>query len=39
MKEKFLTKENLWALLLTLIVVAVLIATTDSTPTWIYQGF
>jgi hypothetical protein len=39
MKEKFFTKENLWALLLTLIAIAVLIATTDSTPTWIYQGF
>ncbi len=39
MKEKLLSKENLWALLLTLIAVAILIATTDSTPTWIYQGF
>ena len=39
MKEKLFTKENLWAVLLTLIVIAVLIATTDSTPTWIYQGF
>lgn len=39
MKEKLLSKENLWALLLCLIIVAVLIATTDSTPSWIYQGF
>jgi hypothetical protein len=39
MKEKIFTKENLWAFLLALIAVAVLIATTDSTPTWIYQGF
>ena len=33
------SNENLWALLLCLIVIAVLILTADSTPLWIYQGF
>ena len=39
MKEKLLTKENLWAIALCLIAIALLIATTDSSPIWIYQGF
>ena len=39
MKNKLFSQENLWALLLVLILVAVLIATTDSAPIWIYQGF
>jgi len=39
MKEKLLTRENLWALALCLIVIALIIATTDSSPIWIYQGF
>jgi hypothetical protein len=39
MKAKLFTHENLWALLLFLIAVAVLLATTDNTPIWIYQGF
>jgi hypothetical protein len=34
-----LTRENLWALLLCLILIALVIFTTDSSPTWIYQGF
>jgi hypothetical protein len=33
------SKENLWALLLCLIIIAVLILTADSSPLWIYQGF
>ena len=36
---KFLTRENLLALLLCLILIALVIFTADSSPTWIYQGF
>lgn len=32
-------KENLLALLLALILVALVIFTADTSPTWIYQGF
>jgi hypothetical protein len=37
--QRFLSRENLLALALTLIVIAVLIATADQSPQWIYQGF
>jgi hypothetical protein len=33
------TPENIWAFILFLIVVALIIFTTDSSPVWIYQGF
>jgi len=33
------TRENLYALLLCLILIALLILTADQTPQWIYQGF
>ena len=33
------SRENLFALLLCLIVIFVIILTTDSSPRWIYQGF
>jgi hypothetical protein len=33
------TPENLWAFLLFLIVIALIVFTTDSSPAWIYQGF
>jgi hypothetical protein len=33
------TWENLLALLLALILIALMIFTTDTSPTWIYQGF
>ena len=36
---RFLTRENLLALLLALLLVAILIFASDTTPTWIYQGF
>jgi hypothetical protein len=36
---KLLTRENVFALALCIIVILVLIVTADSTPTWIYQGF
>lgn len=32
-------RENLWALVLCLIIIAVLVLTADSAPLWIYQGF
>jgi len=34
-----LSKENVLALLLALMVIFLLIATTGSSPQWIYQGF
>ncbi len=39
MRFPFLTRENLWALLLCLILIAVVILTAESAPLWIYQGF
>ena len=36
---KIFTPENIWAFILFLIVVALIIFTTDSSPVWIYQGF
>lgn len=32
-------KENYYALLLTLIILALYLLTADSSPVWIYQGF
>jgi len=37
--RRLLTKENAFALGLCLIVIFLLIATSDSTPQFIYQGF
>jgi hypothetical protein len=39
MVKKLLSKENLYALLLSLILVVLLIMTADQSPQWIYQGF
>ena len=36
---RWLTQENLAAVGLCVIVVAVIILTADSSPQWIYQGF
>ncbi len=33
------TKENAYALALCLIVIWVIVATADTSPQWIYQGF
>jgi len=33
------TRENLLALVLCLILIALVIFTADTSPTWIYQGF
>jgi hypothetical protein len=37
--QAIFTRENLLALLLCLILIALVIFTTDTSPTWIYQGF
>jgi hypothetical protein len=36
---RIFSTENIWAFVLFLIVVALIIFTTDSSPAWIYQGF
>ena len=33
------TPENIWAFVLFLIVITLIVFTTDSSPVWIYQGF
>jgi hypothetical protein len=37
--HRLFTRENLYALLLCLILIALLILTADQAPQWIYQGF
>jgi hypothetical protein len=39
MRRKLFTRENLYALLLCLILVLVILLTVDQSPQWIYQGF
>ena len=39
MFRKLLSRENVFALCLCLIVIVLIIATTDTSPQWIYQGF
>lgn len=43
MKNKLIrtifNRENLLALVLALVLIALVIVTADNTPTWIYQGF
>ncbi len=39
MKRHLFTRENLWAVVLCLILIALTILTADSAPLWIYQGF
>ena len=39
MLRKLFSRENMYALLLCLIIIAVLILTADQAPQWIYQGF
>lgn len=36
---RLFSRENIFALCLCLLVIAVLIVTTESAPQWIYQGF
>ena len=37
--KRIFTRENVWALVLCLILVALVVFTADLSPTWIYQGF
>jgi len=37
--RKVFSRENVFALLLCVIVIMVIIVTADSSPQWIYQGF
>jgi hypothetical protein len=39
MLRRLISRENLYALLLCLILILTLILTTDQSPQWIYQGF
>lgn len=39
MKFHLFTRENLWALLFCLALIVLVILTTSSAPTWIYQGY
>jgi hypothetical protein len=38
-RERIFTRENLWALIFCLILVALTVLSADLSPTWIYQGF
>jgi hypothetical protein len=38
-RRRLITKENLLAVILCLILILLVIFTADSSPTWIYQGF
>jgi hypothetical protein len=37
--RRLVSRENLWALVFALVLVLLVIVTTDSAPLWIYQGF
>jgi hypothetical protein len=37
--SRILSRENVFALALCLIVIMVIIVTSDASPQWIYQGF
>jgi hypothetical protein len=37
--KSLFSRENLWALVLCLILIALVILTTGNAPIWIYQGF
>jgi hypothetical protein len=37
--KRIFSRENLFALLLCLIILGVIIVTADASPQWIYQGF
>lgn len=39
LSQTLFTRENLLAVLLCLILIALVIFTADTSPTWIYQGF
>jgi hypothetical protein len=37
--RKYISQENIFALIVCLILIALLIMTSDQAPQWIYQGF
>jgi hypothetical protein len=37
--KSFFSRENIWALVLALLLAALVIMTASSAPAWIYQGF
>jgi hypothetical protein len=37
--SRLATRENLWALVLCLMLIALVVFTADASPQWIYQGF
>lgn len=37
--KRLFTPENIWALVLFVILVALIVLTTGDSPNWIYQGF
>jgi len=39
MQPKREINENVWAVLLGLLIIGLIIMTSDSSPLWIYQGF
>ena len=39
MKSWLFTRENLWAVILALVLACLVILTASSSPVWIYQGF
>ena len=39
MLKRLFSRENVYALILCLIVIMLVIVTSDSAPQWIYQGF
>jgi len=39
MLKRIFSRENVFALLLCLIILGLIIVTTDASPQWIYQGF
>lgn len=39
MFRRLLSRENVFAVALCLIIILLVIVTSDTSPTWIYQGF
>jgi len=39
MKSRLFTRENLWAVVVCLILIALIILSSSNAPVWIYQGF
>lgn len=37
--RKYVSQENIFALIVCLILIALLVMTSDQAPQWIYQGF